>query len=126
MTYYISTNVLKQYVDSRDESLSRILKELYKKGLIKKYNETYKIRQSFKGTDISGVFYIYTRKYDSFKAIDVGIEERQEEANEIHQKIDEKYGVVREKQQELTFNMQEEAQKTTVDDIFADDEERPW
>ena len=76
--------------------------------------------------DISGVFYIYTRKYDSFKAIDVGIEERQEEANEIHQKIDEKYGVVREKQQELTFNMQEEAQKTTVDDIFADDEERPW
>ena len=126
MTYYISTNVLKQYVDSRDESLSKILKELYKKGLIKKYNETYKIRQSFKGTDISGVFYIYTRKYDSFKAIDVGIEERQEEANEIHQKIDEKYGVVREKQQELTFNMQEEAQKTTVDDLFPDDEERPW
>ena len=61
------------------------------------------------------------------------MEERKEEIVEINKKIDEKHNVVREQpqqpqppQQQVFFDMQAEAQKTTVDDIFADDEERPW
>lgn len=128
--YYISTHVLKEYLDSRDESLNKLLKELYKKGLIEKYNETYKIRKSFKETDISGIFYVYTRKYQGYEKEESYLEERKEEIVEINKKIDEKHNVVREQpqppQQQVLYNMQEEAQKTTVDDIFADDEERPW
>ena len=100
------------------------------KGLIEKYNETYKIRKSFKETDISGIFYVYTRKYQGYEKEESYLEERKEEIVEINKKIDEKHNVVREQpqppQQQVFFDMQAEAQKTTVDDIFADDEERPW
>lgn len=61
--YYISTHILEEYFDNRDENLKKLIKELYKKGLVEKYNETYKIKKSFKGTNISGIFYVYTKKY---------------------------------------------------------------
>lgn len=131
-TYYISTNVLKQYTDSRDESLSKLLKELYKKGLLKKYNESYKIRKSFRNTNVSGIFYIYTKRHQEFSQEDVGVENHAEEIAEVNTKIDEKHNVVREQQQVLV-DMSKNETNTTINDLYGeeivnncDENDRPW
>ena len=125
--YYISTHVLKEYLDSRDESLNKLLKELYKKGLIEKYNETYKIRKTFKDTDISGIFYVYTRKYQDYVKEESYLEERNEEIAEINKKIDEKHNVVREQpQQEIFVDMSKNEANTTINDLYGDEDDRPW
>lgn len=129
-TYYLIYNALKAYTDSKDESILKMLKNLNKEKLVKQQNGSYKIPRKFRNTNISGVFVIYTKKSEDIQEADLGVEDNSEEINEINRKIDEKHNVVREQpqapQQEVFVDMQAEAQKTTVNDLFPDEEERPW
>lgn len=129
-TYYLIYNALKAYTDSKDESILKMLKNLNKEKLIKQQNGSYKIPRKFRNTNISGTFVIYTKKSENIKEVDLGVEDNSEEIAEINRKIDEKHNVVREQpqppKQEVFVDMQAEAQKTTVNDLFPDEEERPW
>lgn len=131
-TYYLIYNALKAYTDSKDESILKLLKNLNKEKLVKQQNGSYKIPRKFRNTNISGTFVIYTKKSEDIKEVDLGVEDNSEEIAEINKKIDEKHNVVREQpqpqapQQEVFVDMQAEAQKTTVNDLFPDEEERPW
>lgn len=130
-TYYLIYNALKAYTDSKDESILKLLKNLNKEKLVKQQNGSYKIPRKFRNTNISGTFVIYTKKSENIKEVDLGVEDNSEEIAEINKKIDEKHNVVREQpqpqapQQEIFVDMQAEAQNTTVNDLFPDDD-RPW